>query len=52
MRCAIRAEGTIHHPEWHNVYRTVGVELTTDDVGGVSPLDVELASTMSSLAES
>lgn len=50
MRCAIRAEGMNHHPEWHNVYRTVRVELTTHDVGGITSLDVELASTMSSLA--
>jgi 4a-hydroxytetrahydrobiopterin dehydratase len=33
-----------HHPEWSNVYRTVVIDLTTHDAGGISELDFELAS--------
>jgi 4a-hydroxytetrahydrobiopterin dehydratase len=48
--CALVAERMNHHPEWFNVYRTVRVELTTHDAGGITNLDVELARTMSTLA--
>lgn len=47
---AILAEKMDHHPEWSNVYKTVEVTLTTHDVGGVSDLDVELATRMDGLA--
>ena len=49
-RVAIWAEKWNHHPEWDNVYKTVNVVLTTHDVGGLSPLDVQLAEKMDSLA--
>ena len=45
-RVAILAEKKNHHPEWFNVYNRVEVTLTTHDAGGLSALDVELASEM------
>jgi 4a-hydroxytetrahydrobiopterin dehydratase len=42
-RVAIVAEKLDHHPEWFNVYNTVVLDLSTHEVDGISPLDVELA---------
>ena len=42
-RAALTAESMNHHPEWFNVYRTVKVDLSTHDAGGVTGLDVALA---------
>lgn len=42
-KVAIVAEKLDHHPEWSNVYGTVEIDLSTHDVGGLSPYDVELA---------
>ncbi|MDQ2678164.1 MAG: 4a-hydroxytetrahydrobiopterin dehydratase [Actinomycetota bacterium] len=39
-----------HHPNWSNVYSSVTVELSTHDVGGVTELDVQLATRMNELA--
>lgn len=47
---ALKAEQMDHHPEWFNVYKTVNVTLTTHDAGGVTALDVELASFMDACA--
>jgi 4a-hydroxytetrahydrobiopterin dehydratase len=49
-KAAIVAEKMNHHPEWSNVYRTVEVTLTTHDAGGVTDLDVKLATRMDALA--
>jgi len=49
-RAALWAEKWNHHPEWFNVYKTVTVTLTTHDAGGLSDLDVKLASRMDRLA--
>jgi 4a-hydroxytetrahydrobiopterin dehydratase len=49
-RIALKAEQMDHHPEWFNVYKTVKVTLTTHDAGGVTPLDVELATFMDDCA--
>ena len=49
-RAAIVAESMNHHPEWFNVYRTVRVDLTTHDAGGISQRDVELAGRLDALA--
>jgi 4a-hydroxytetrahydrobiopterin dehydratase len=51
MRAAVRAQVLDHHPDWSNVYKTVRVELETHDVGGLSPLDFELAEQMNELAD-
>jgi 4a-hydroxytetrahydrobiopterin dehydratase len=48
--CATVAERLDHHPEWSNVYGTVKIELVTHDAGGVTELDVALATAMSELA--
>ena len=48
-RVAMQAEKMDHHPEWDNVYKTVRV-LTTHDAGGLSALDVKLASFMDKTA--
>ena len=42
-RVALVAEKRNHHPEWSNVYNKVTITLTTHDVNGLSPLDLELA---------
>ena len=47
---AIVAEGLDHHPEWTNRYRDVDVVLWTHDRGGITALDLRLASAMDKLA--
>ena len=49
-RVALIAERLNHHPEWHNVYKTIDVSLSTHDDGGVTELDVKLAGEMDRLA--
>jgi 4a-hydroxytetrahydrobiopterin dehydratase len=49
-RAALHAEKLDHHPEWFNVYRTVEVTLSTHDAGGLTELDVKLATRMDRLA--
>ena len=49
-RAALWAEKWNHHPEWFNVYKTVDVTLSTHDAGGLSQLDVKLATKMDALA--
>ncbi|MEO0568536.1 MAG: 4a-hydroxytetrahydrobiopterin dehydratase [Pseudomonadota bacterium] len=48
-RAAIWAEKWNHHPEWFNVYSRVEVTLSTHDVGGLSALDIKLATKMDAL---
>lgn len=50
-RAALVAEKMDHHPEWRNVYRTVEVVLSTHDAGGVTALDIELATAMNGIAK-
>lgn len=49
-RAALVAEKMNHHPEWFNVYKTVDVTLSTHDAGGLTDLDVVLASAMDRIA--
>lgn len=44
--CAIAAEKINHHPEWSNVYKTVDINLTTHESGGITALDFDLAQMM------
>ncbi len=43
-RVALSAEKLDHHPEWFNVYSRVDITLSTHDAGGVTALDIKLAS--------
>ena len=43
---AAEAERIGHHPDWSNVYSGVEVALSTHDAGGLTELDVALASFM------
>jgi 4a-hydroxytetrahydrobiopterin dehydratase len=48
---AIYADKLDHHPEWHNVYNRVRVDLVTHDLGdAISNWDVDLAKKMDELA--
>ena len=47
---ALVAESLGHHPEWFNVYNRVTIDLTTHDSGGITSLDVKLATKASELA--
>ena len=49
-RVALVAEKMDHHPEWFNVYKNVEVTLSTHDAGGVTELDIKLATEMDKLA--
>lgn len=49
-RCALVAERMDHHPEWFNVWSRVEVTLNTHDAGGITALDIEMASIMNQLA--
>lgn len=49
--CADYAEEINHHPEWLNVYNRVDVTLTTHDSGGLSALDIKMATHMNTTAE-
>lgn len=45
-RVALKAEAMNHHPEWFNVWNRVAVTLSTHDSGGLTELDIELATFM------
>ncbi len=50
-RVAEKAEQMCHHPEWKNVYNRVSITLATHDCGGLSELDMELASFIDETAQ-
>lgn len=41
---AIECEKMDHHPEWFNSYNKVNIRLTTHSAGGLTMLDMKLAS--------
>lgn len=45
------AEEMSHHPEWFNVYNRLDVTLTTHDAGGLTRLDIDLATRMDAASE-
>ena len=47
---AAEAERLGHHPDWSNVYSGVEVALSTHDAGGLTELDVALATFMEEVA--
>jgi 4a-hydroxytetrahydrobiopterin dehydratase len=49
LRVALHAEAMNHHPEWFNVYKTVTIDLTTHEAGGISELDFQLAAQIESM---
>ncbi len=48
-RAALVAEKLDHHPEWFNVWNRVDVTLATHDAGGLTALDILLATAMNTL---
>ena len=51
VKIATVADKMDHHPEWTNVYNTVDVTLSTHDKGGLTQLDIDLASAMDEAGE-
>lgn len=52
VSAAIEADKMDHHPEWHNVYNRVTVNLVTHSLdNAISNLDVALATKMQALAD-
>ncbi len=49
-RVAMKAEQINHHPDWYNSYNKVNVTLTTHSAGGLTMLDIELATFMDKAA--
>jgi len=50
-QAAIIAEKQNHHPEWFNVYKTVRVDLSTHEAGGITEKDFLLAKAMDKIAK-
>lgn len=49
-RVALSAEAMDHHPEWHNVYNSVSIGLSTHDAGGLTEKDFRLAAEIDAAA--
>ena len=52
MSVAIECDKLDHHPEWHNVYNRVTVDMVTHDMdNSISTWDIEIARKMDKLAK-
>jgi 4a-hydroxytetrahydrobiopterin dehydratase len=40
---ALEAEKMDHHPDWNNVYNTLGIALNTHSANGITQMDFDLA---------
>ena len=49
-KVAIFAEELNHHPEWFNVWNKVEITLSTHDSGGLTQLDINLATKIDQIA--
>jgi 4a-hydroxytetrahydrobiopterin dehydratase len=49
-KVAIVAEELNHHPEWFNVWNKVEITLSTHDSGGLTQLDINLATKIDQIA--
>jgi len=48
-KVALEAEKIDHHPDWSNSYNKVNICLTTHSSGGISQLDIDLATYINTL---
>tara|TARA_B100001250_G_C19451238_1_gene636079 strand:- start:213 stop:500 length:288 start_codon:yes stop_codon:yes gene_type:complete len=48
-KVALLSEKMDHHPNWHNSYNKVKIELTTHDMGGITTNDIKLAESIDKL---
>ena len=48
-RVALIAEKMDHHPNWSNSYRTVQIQLTTHEAGGLTARDRAMAQAIDKL---
>ncbi len=51
VRVADLADAADHHPELHNVYANVTIELTSHDAGGITQRDIALARAIDDVVE-
>ncbi len=49
-RVALAAEAISHHPDWHNQYNRLKIQLFTHECNGITDKDFELARRISLLA--
>lgn len=49
VQIGIEAEKMNHHPNWKNVYNELEINLSTHDAGGITQLDIDLATKIENL---
>ncbi len=50
-RIAFECEAQGHHPDWTNVYKSLTIRLNTNDVGGITENDFNLAHAIESIVQ-
>ena len=50
MSAALIIQEMDHHPEWSNVYGTVRIDLVTHSAGGITEMDLKLATRLEELS--